>query len=77
MPLGSPVNMQTIKKNDFIEIEYTGSVKGENVIFDTTREDVARASGAHRQNQKYGPLVGCVGEHFLLKGLDEFLVDSH
>ncbi|HLD87674.1 MAG TPA: FKBP-type peptidyl-prolyl cis-trans isomerase [Candidatus Nanoarchaeia archaeon] len=66
--------MATIKKNDFIELEYTGSLKGENAIFDTTKEDVARAHNVLRQNQKYGPLVVCVGEHFLLKGLDEFLV---
>ena len=66
--------MATIKKNDFVEIEYTGTIKEEKTIFDTTREEVARKGGFHRDGARYGPLTVCVGEHFLLKGLDEYLV---
>ena len=34
--------MDTIKKHDFVEIEYTGKIKEDNVIFDTTYEKVAK-----------------------------------
>lgn len=66
--------MAAIKKNDFVEIEYTGTIKGENAVFDTTFEEVAKKHGFERPSSSFGPLVACVGEHFLLKGLDDFLI---
>jgi len=30
--------MEQIKKHDFVEIEYTGKLKEENIVFDTTDE---------------------------------------
>jgi FKBP-type peptidyl-prolyl cis-trans isomerase SlyD len=64
----------SIKKHDFVEIEYTGVLKADNAVFDTTSEEVARKNDIHRKDAKYGPLTICVGEHFLLPGLDEFLI---
>ncbi|MBD3259158.1 peptidylprolyl isomerase [Candidatus Woesearchaeota archaeon] len=61
----------TIKKEDFIEIEYTGEVEGR--VFDTTDEAKAKQAGVHSQNTQYGPVVVCIGEGHLLKGLDAFL----
>ena len=63
-----------IKKHDFIEIEYTGILKADQVAFDTTSEAEAKKHHIHRPSTTYGPLTVCVGEHFLLKGLDDFLV---
>ncbi len=61
----------TIKKHDFVEIEYTGKLKDENIIFDTTDEKVAKENKLHGHD--YGPIIICVGEEQLLKGLDKNL----
>lgn len=60
-----------IKKNDFVELEYTGRVKEGNVVFDTTDEATAKKEGIHSPSAKYGPVVICIGEGQILKGLDE------
>ncbi len=65
--------MTTIKKGDFVEVEYTGTVKGENIIFDTTDEKTAKENGIHNPNNEYGPVVVCLGEGQLLEGLEEWL----
>ena len=61
----------TIKKHDFVEIEYTGKLKDENIIFDTTDEKVAKENKLHGHD--YGPIIICVGGEQLLKGLDKNL----
>ena len=64
----------SIKKHDFLDIEYAGFLKEGNVLFDTTSELDAKKHNIHRPGSKYGPLTVCVGEHFLLPGLDAFLI---
>lgn len=59
----------TIKKNDFIEIEYTGRTKEDQIIFDTTDEAVAKANHLHSHNQ-FGPATICIGENQILPGID-------
>jgi len=65
--------MATIKKGDFIEIEYTGRVKEGNIIFDTTDEKTAKENGLYSKGASYGPVVVCLGQEQLLKGLEEEL----
>ncbi len=60
--------MTTIKKNDFIEIEFTGKANDE--IFDTTNPEEAKSIGL-QANVK--PTIACVGKEMILKGLDEQL----
>lgn len=62
--------MEPLKKQDFVEIEYTGSIKGENTIFDTTNEEIAKEHNLHGE---FSPLVICVGEQQILRGLDKSL----
>lgn len=57
-----------IKKNDFIEIEFTG--KANNEIFDTTHKEEAKKIGIEADVK---PIVVSVGNEMLLKGLDENL----
>lgn len=64
--------MEIIKKHDFIEIEYTGRLKENNVVFDTTDERVAKENNLHSRSE-YGPVIVCVGEQQLLKGIDSNL----
>lgn len=63
-----------IKKGDFVEVEYIGKVKEDNFVFDTTSEKVAKEKGIHNAYAQYGPTIVCIGEHQLLKGLDENLI---
>jgi len=63
--------METIKKRDFVEIEYTGKLKEDGAIFDTTDEKTAKKHNLHGHN--FGPVVVCVGEEHVLKGIDSNL----
>jgi len=61
----------TVKKHDFIEIEYTGKIKDDNIIFDTTDEKVAKENNL--ESKDLGPVIVCAGEEQLLKGIDKAL----
>ncbi len=56
-----------IKKNDFIEIEFTG--KTNETIFDTTSKKEAEEIGVEQANVK--PIIISVGNEMVLKGFDE------
>ena len=60
--------MTTIKKNDFIELEFTG--KANNEIFDTTNKEEAKQMGLDADVK---PVVISVGNHMVLKGFDDAL----
>lgn len=62
-----------LKKNDFIEIEYTGSIKDEDMVFDTTDEKVAKDNRIHNEKVKYGPVTICIGQGQTIPGLDNQL----
>ena len=62
-----------IKKSDFIEIEYLGTVKELNRVFDLTSEADAKKHNLFDPKQKYAPVIICVGQGDVVKGLDDFL----
>jgi FKBP-type peptidyl-prolyl cis-trans isomerase SlyD len=62
-----------MKKGDFVELEYTGRIKEGLIIFDTTDEKVAKENNIHSPQGSYGPVVVCLGQEQLLKGLEEEL----
>ena len=64
-----------IKNNDFIEIEYTGKVK-DGPIFDTTDEKIAKDNNIYNEKMEFGPIVICVGEQQVIRGLDKKLIDK-
>ena len=66
--------MPTVKKHDFVEIEYTGKIKEEGTIFDTTEGKVAKENGVYNKNADYSPAVICVGENNILKNLEEQMI---
>lgn len=66
--------MATIREKDFVEVEYTGRTKEDNIIFDTTDEKTAKESDIYNANMTYGPLGICIGEGALIKGLENQLV---
>ena len=59
-----------VKKNDFIQIEFTGKANGQ--IFDTTNPKEAKALGIDAPKD-IKPLIICAGNAMMLKGLDEQL----
>ncbi|MBT6995466.1 hypothetical protein HN953_02480, partial [Candidatus Woesearchaeota archaeon] len=61
-------------EKDFIEVEYTGTIVDDNVVFDTTDEKIAKDNEIFAENAKYGPIVVCLGMGHLLKGLDAYLI---
>lgn len=68
------MNMAIIKKHDFVEMEYTGRLKEDNTIFDTTEEKVAKENELHNHDADYSPVVICVGEGNILHGLEEQMI---
>ncbi|MBU2522840.1 MAG: peptidylprolyl isomerase [Nanoarchaeota archaeon] len=58
-----------LKKNQFIEIDFTGRVKDTNEIFDTTNQKDAKSMGA----DKVKPLILCIGEGMLPEKFDAAL----
>ena len=59
----------SIKKGDFVEVDYTGRLTtGE--VFDTTEEKVARANGLYNDRTKFSPTTVCIGEGQILPGLE-------
>ncbi len=52
-----------LKIKDFVEIEYTGTVKEDNIIFDTTDEKVAKENNFYSKDVSYGPIIVCPLRH--------------
>lgn len=65
--------MPKISKGDFVEVEYTGKTKEDNIVFDTTDEETAKKNNIYAAKMQYGPVAVCIGEGQILKGLDEEL----
>jgi len=60
-----------IKKNDFIEIEFTGKIKDGGEIFDTNiKEDAEKAEFDLKQIK---PFIIAIGNNMIVKGLDNEL----
>jgi FKBP-type peptidyl-prolyl cis-trans isomerase SlyD len=66
--------MQEIKKENFVEIEYTGKIKDDNTIFDTTNEKKAKDNNIFNQGHEYGTIKVMVGGNQVLPGIDRFMV---
>ena len=60
-----------IKKNDFIEIEFTGKANDE--IFDTTNKKEAGQMNSEIDIKNIKPIIVSVGNQMLLKGFDDEL----
>ena len=63
-----------IQKGYFIEIDYIGRIKQSDKIFDLTDEKAAKENNIYNEKAKYGPVIICVGNNDIVKGLDNFLV---
>ena len=64
-----------VKKGSFILIDYVTTIKETGEIFDTTIEEEARSGKIFKENRIYEPMLVVVGEGWVLKGLDDSLID--
>jgi FKBP-type peptidyl-prolyl cis-trans isomerase SlyD len=58
-----------LQKNDFVELEFIGRVKG-GEIFDTNLKEEAKKINLEIETR---PLVICLGQNMILQAIDEFL----
>jgi len=60
----------SLQKKDFIEIEFTGKIKGGEIFDSNIKKDIASAN----LDVEPKPFVFCLGEGMFLRGADDFLV---
>jgi len=63
-----------MKEKDFIEISYTGRIKEGDIVFDTTEKDIAKKEEIFNSNTEYGPIVVCLGQNHVLRGIEKNLL---
>lgn len=64
-----------LQKGDFILINYTAKVKETNEVFETTNEETAKKEKLYKEGEIYEPKLVVVGEGWVLKPLDESLMN--
>jgi peptidylprolyl isomerase len=67
----------TLEKGSLILLDYTAKIKDTNEIFETTRENDVKDSKDFDPSKKYEPRLLGVGEGWVLKGLDDALLDAN
>jgi len=60
-----------LKENDFVELDYTGILKEDNSVFDTTDASVAKQ---HNLKGDFKPVIVCLGKGHLLQGLEKKII---
>jgi FKBP-type peptidyl-prolyl cis-trans isomerase 2 len=60
----------TLQKKDFIEIEFTGRIKGGEVFDSNVKKDLEKLNPEVNPS----PIIFCLGEGMFLKGIDDFLI---
>lgn len=58
-----------LQKNDFIEIEFTGRVKGGDIFDSNIKEDIEKSN----LNVEAKPFIFSIGQGMFLKGVEDFL----
>ncbi len=59
-----------LAKKDFIEVEFTGKVKGGEIFDSNIKEDLVKLNP--KENPK--PFIFCLGEGMFLKGIEDYLI---
>ena len=65
--------MAKIKKNDFVEIDFTGRIKETDVVFDTTVKKVAEENDL-TDKSKYKPVIVCVSQGHIFRKIENSLI---
>lgn len=67
----------TFTKNSLILINYTAKVKDTGEVFETTLEEEAKKHNFYDTNIIYRPKLVAIGELWVIKGLDEELINTN
>lgn len=67
----------TLEKGSLILLDYTAKIKDTNEIFETTRMDDIKDTPDFDPEKKYEPRLLGVGDGWVLKGLDEALLNAN
>jgi FKBP-type peptidyl-prolyl cis-trans isomerase SlyD len=71
--VAKPSSGSSLQEGDFVEIDYSGWLKDNNSLFDTTDKSLAEGAGIHKDTIAYGPIIIKLGRNQILKGIDEAL----
>ena len=63
-----------LQKKDFIEIEFTATVKGGEIFDSNIKEDLEKVHEDHDHPIEAEPFIFCLGEGMFLQGIDDFLI---
>jgi len=63
-----------LQKKDFVEIEFTGRVKGGEVFDSNTKEELEKLHAGHDHPIELKPLTLCLGQSMFLKSVEDFLI---
>ena len=66
--------MATLEQGNMININYTGRIKEDNKVFDTTFENIAKKEDVFDEKVIYRPFTLIIGKNWLPAGLEEELV---
>ena len=65
----------TIKKGDFIEIDYIGKITETGAVFDVTSAEIAKKQSIYNSKAHYHSQIICVGEKQVVPGLDTSFIN--
>lgn len=68
--------MKTVNKGSHVDVDYEGRLD-DGRLFDTSKEDVAKAEGVYAEEREYSPLHITVGSGMLIKGFEAALIGMH
>jgi FKBP-type peptidyl-prolyl cis-trans isomerase 2 len=63
-----------VSEHSLVYIDYTGKIKDNNKVFDTTSESIAREQGIFKEKEKYEPMLVAIGWNWLLAAIEEEMV---
>lgn len=63
-----------IQKGDFVELDYVAEINSTGAVFDTTIESEAKKHNIYSKEIRFKPVIVCVGERHVVKGLDDFII---
>lgn len=65
---------KVVTKGDFILVDLVGRSYEDKQLFETTKEDIAKAEGVYSEEDVYQPRLVVMGQGFVVPGLEEALV---
>ncbi len=73
---GSKKSDDVVKEGDMIYLEYEAYIKEKDLLFETTKEELAREHDIFDEKLTYGPVALTVGKGNVFEGLEEALIGA-